>query len=79
MVLRGNKGGISRGQQSINGRLKKIDCQLIANKECYGSFTESESENRQIFHFYRDTTSPHPTPTTAINYDRFQSCVGKKS
>ena len=44
MVLRGNKGGISRGQQSINGRLKKIDCQLIANKECYGSFTESYGE-----------------------------------
>lgn len=40
----GNKGGISRGQQSINGRLKKIDCQLIANKECYGSFTESYGE-----------------------------------
>ena len=44
MVLRGNKGGISRGQQSINGRLKKIDCQLIANKECYGSFTEPYGE-----------------------------------
>ena len=44
MVLRGNKGGISRGQQSINGRLKKIDCQLIANKECYGSFTEPYEE-----------------------------------
>ena len=40
----GNKGGISRGQQSINGRLKKIDCQLIANKECYGSFTEPYEE-----------------------------------
>ena len=44
MVVRGNKGGISRGQQSINGRLKKFDCQLIANKECYGSFTESYGE-----------------------------------
>ena len=44
MVLRGNKGGISRGQQSINGRLKKIDCQLNANKECYGSFTEPYGE-----------------------------------
>ena len=44
MVVRGNKGGISRGQQSINGRLKKIDCQLIANKECYGSFTEPYEE-----------------------------------
>ena len=43
MVLRGT-GGISRGQQSINGRLKKIDCQLIANKECYGSFTEPYEE-----------------------------------
>ena len=43
MVLRENKGGISRGQQSING-LKKIDCQLIANKECYGSFTEPYGE-----------------------------------
>ena len=40
----GNKGGISRGQQSINGRLKKIDCQLIANKECYDSFTEPYEE-----------------------------------
>ena len=44
MVLRGNKGGISRGQQSINGRLKKIEYQLIANKECYGSFTEPYGE-----------------------------------
>ena len=44
MVLRGNKGGISRGQQSINGRLKKIDCQLIANEECYGSFMEPYEE-----------------------------------
>lgn len=40
---------------------------------------QSLMKNRQIFHFYRGTTSPHPTPTTAINYDRFQSCVGKKS
>lgn len=23
---------------------------------------QSLMENRQIFHFYRDTTSPHPTP-----------------
>ena len=40
----GSLAGISRGQQSINGRLKKIDCQLIANKECYGSFTEPYEE-----------------------------------